>query len=216
MSIKSVVLSCAAMSLAVGFGGEGTSESTFVLLNTNANSFWRTATNRTVTVPIDLPLNATAANLSVRGTRYAKVYEAIVEPSFTFDLPAADDMSKEDVYELTLTFVGNPTVRTARLALVSGQESGASGRTRVLSDKSGKWKTAYGFGVLPVPQGAVLAVDGETVEVGDKGFTGAQGWYALGKLPQGQTTDLLLTVDGTAYPADGLSTYHLGSLLLFR
>jgi len=49
---------------------ELTSEPTFVFLRPETSSFWNTATNNTMTVPIDFPSGATSASLAVSGVGF--------------------------------------------------------------------------------------------------------------------------------------------------
>lgn len=201
-------------------GGGGASEAlsvpTFVHLTPETSSFWHTATSQVLTVPVTFPFGASVATLSVRGTRYARDYADITTSSFTFSLPAADDLSHEDVYALTLTF-DDGTVRTARLALLQGVQGDAWGSTRCLRSRTGDWNRSQGNGVLPVPYGASgLTVNGAAVSEGDRGFTGAQGWYALGRLRGGQAADLELSVGAQSYAAAGICRANAGALLIVR
>lgn len=200
-----------------GYGASGAlSAPAFIHLTPETSSFWHTATNQVITVPVTFPFGASSATLSVRGTRYAHDYEDITTSSFTFYLPEAGDLSQEDVYALTLTF-DDGTVHTARLALANGVQGGAWGSTRCLRARTGDWKWSQGNGVLPVPYGtSSLTVDGVAVTEGDRGFTGAQGWYALGRLRCGQAVNLELSVGAQAHAAAGICRAYVGTLLILR
>lgn len=95
---------------------EMTSGRTFVHVRPEMNSFWRTATNNVVELPVDMPYSAKTATLHVEGTGYERTYLDLPEGFFRLELPEAASPDKEDVYTLTLTF-DNGTERTARLAV---------------------------------------------------------------------------------------------------
>ena len=97
-----------------------------LLLFKDSGSFWHTATNSTITVPLDFKDDATSATLTVRGSKYQRVYEGITTSEFTFSLPPADDIAHEDVYELSLVF-DNGTEMSARLGLPCGIMPGSEG-----------------------------------------------------------------------------------------
>ena len=190
------------------------SEPTFVYLKPETSSFWHTAPGPTLTVPVSFPLGATTATLSVRGSRYTHDYGGITESSFTFSLPEAADISQEDVYSLTLAF-DDGTAQTARLGLVRGLMAGPCGSTPCVSAVA--WQWAQGNGVLPIPSGMTgLTIDGVSVSDGDKGFTGAAGWYALGRLRSGRAVDLVLTVGEQSYAATGVRRANAGLVLVVR
>ncbi len=166
------------------------------LLFKESGSFWRTATSHTLTVPVDFKDGATSASLTVRGSRYRRVYEGIVTNEFTFSLPPADNMAHEDVYELSLVF-DNGSEMKARVGLPYGLMAGTEGATRCLVDVTQpKWRKTYGYGLLPVPFGVTaLSVDGSPVADGTDGYTGAQGWLALGRVNTGSSVAVSLTAD---------------------
>jgi len=100
-----------AAALAVGLlcgsllAGDGTaSNRTFVQLRPVQNSFWHTATNATLTLPVTYPHGATKASLAVRGVGYSRDYADITGDEFTLNLPPAAGPADENVYRLTLTF----------------------------------------------------------------------------------------------------------------
>lgn len=109
----------AAVTLSLGAAvaaSEMTSGRTFVHVRPEMNSFWRTATNNVVELPVDMPYSAKTATLHVEGTGYERTYLDLPEGFFRLELPEAASPDKEDVYTLTLTF-DNGTERTARLAV---------------------------------------------------------------------------------------------------
>lgn len=181
------------------------SEPTFVFLRPETSSFWNTATNNTMTVPIDYPAGATKATLQVGGLGYSCFYSNITGPEYTFDLPAATSPETENVYDLTLSFYnesGDPVAepRTAKLGLVQGLSPDAEGTTRCLAPAGSKvWNKVKGQAVLPIPYGMTsFRVNGEDV---DPELKGAQGWYALGKIDPNESISLSMTADGKDYTA---------------
>ena len=183
---------------------EITSEPTFVFLKPETSSFWNTATNNTMTVPIDYPAGATRATLQVSGIGHSSSYANITGPEYTFDLPAATSPETENVYDLTLSFYnesGDPVAdpRTAKLGLVQGLAPDAEGTTRCLAPAESKvWSKVKGRAVLPIPYGTTsLKVNDQEI---DTGLGGAQGWYAIGGLSLGNAAALSLTVEGVPDP----------------
>ena len=181
------------------------SEPTFVFLRPETSSFWNTATNNTMTVPIDYPAGATKATLQVGGLGYSCFYSNITGPEYTFDLPAATSPETENVYDLTLSFYnesGDPVAepRTAKLGLVQGLSPDAEGTTRCLAPSGSRvWNKVKGQAVLPIPYGMTsFRVNGEDV---DPELKGAQGWYALGKIDPNESISLSMTADGKDYTA---------------
>ena len=192
---------------------ELTSEATFVFLRPETSSFWNTATNNTMTVPIDYPVGATSAALSVRGLDYHCVYKDIRANEYTFELPAATSPETENVYDLTLTF-DDGTVRTAKLGLVQGLSPDSEGTTRCLAPAGSKvWNKVKGRAVLPIPYGMTsFKVNGEDV---DPELKGAQGWYALGKIEPTESVSLEMEANGARYVADLLGG-GAGLMLIFK
>ena len=188
------------------------SEPTFVFLRPETSSFWNTATNSTMTLPIDYPMGAKSATLDVSGVKYHRFYENIVESSFDLLLPEPTSPENENVYDLTLTF-DDGTVRTAKLGLIQGLSPDAEGTTRCLAPVgAGVWNQANKRAVIPIPYGTEsFAVNGEVV---DTGLKGAQGWYAL-KGRSGETYSLSLMAGGVQHFASlvGLSD---GLMLIFK
>ena len=185
-------------------GEEITSEPTFVFLRPETSSFWNTATNSTMTLPIDYPRGATKATLTVSGVGYAtKTYSNLTESSFELELPIPDSPQHENVYDLTLTF-DDGTVRTAKLGLIQGLSPDSEGSTRCLAPAEGDvWNTIKKSAVLPIPYGTeslTMSVNGGTVTDVDTGLNGAQGWYAF-RPAAGDSVSLSLMVDGINYAA---------------
>jgi len=176
------------------------SEPTFVFLRPETSSFWNTATNSTMTLPIDYPSGATKATLTVNGVDYRKVYADLTGNSIEIDLPVPDSPKTENVYELSLTFDNGATPRTAKLGLIQGLDSGAKGSTRCLAPAEGQvWDKAKYRAVLPIPYGTTsFTVNG--VEH-DTGLGGAQGWYALSPIKRGDAISLSCIADGVSYAA---------------
>ena len=179
------------------------SEPTFIFLRPETSSFWNTATNSTMTLPIDYPNGATKATLTVNGVDYRKVYPDLTGNSIEIDLPAPDSPKTENVYELSLTFDNGATPRTAKLGLIQGLDTGAKGSTRCIAPASGKvWETAKYRAVLPIPYGtdtfSVKLNGGEWRDV-DTGLNGAQGWYALSPIAKGDNVSLSYIADGVSH-----------------
>ena len=195
------------------------SEPTFVFLRPETSSFWNTATNNTMTVPIDYPAGAKKATLQVSGLGYSCSYVNITGAEYTFDLPAATSPETENVYDLTLSFYnesGDPVAepRTAKLGLVQGLSPDAEGTTRCLAPAGSKvWNKVKGQAVLPIPYGMTsFKINGQET---DTGLDGAQGWYALGKIDPNESISLSMTADGKEYMASLLGG-GAGLMLIFR
>ena len=197
---------------------ELTSEPTLVFTRPETSSFWNTATNNVMMVPVDFPSSATKATLTVSGIGYQAVYADIPREadSYTFALPVADSPQTENVYDLSLSF-DDGTVRTAKLGLIEGLSPNAEGTTRCLAPANGRvWESVKGGrAVLPVPYGAEqisVTVNGDT-RTEPTGLNGAQGWFALGVRP-GDDVSLSMIVGGLSYSA----SLHgaLGFMLIVR
>ena len=191
---------------------EWRSNRAFVFLRPETSSFWHTATNSTMTVPVDFPEGSSSARLTVRGVGYLREYEGVTVPMFTFELPKPDKPEKENVYDLTLTF-DDGTERTAKIGLIQGLKSGPNGSTRCLAPAEGNaWCRARKRAVLPIPYGTrAICVNG--VET-DTGLGGAQGWYAL-PVVGGERVSLSLLADGLIGDAmlDGVNQ---GIVMVFK
>lgn len=190
------------------------SEPTFVFLRPETSSFWNTATNSTMTLPIDYPNGATKATLTVNGVGYNRVYSDLTGDSIEIDLPVPDSPKTENVYELTLAFDNGAAPRTAKLGLIKGLDSGAKGSTRCIAPAQGKvWSTATDRAVLPIPYGTTsFTVNG--VEH-DTGLDGAQGWYALSPIAPGAVISLSCLADGVSYAASILGGGN-GLMLIYK
>lgn len=186
-------------------GTEIESEETFVFLRPETSSFWNTATNSTMSLPIDYPNGATKAKLEVTGVGYSKVYENITSDSFDIELPVPDSPQTENVYDLKLTFDNDATERTAKLGLIQGLSPDSEGATRCLAPAEGSvWNKVKYRAVLPIPYGttslSMQTNGGEWKEL-DTGLNGAQGWYALSPIGRGDNLSLSCIVDGVSYVA---------------
>lgn len=198
------VVGAAVVSVAVS-AAELTSEPTLVFTRPETSSFWNTATNNVMTVPIDFPAGATRATLTVSGLGYSSVYADILRgtDSYTFTLPVADSPQTENVYDLLLAF-NDGTERRAKLGLIEGLSPDAEGTTRCLAPANGRvWESVMGGrAVLPVPYGAEqisVTVNGET-RTEPTGLNGAQGWFALG-ISGGDDVSLSMIANGLSYSA---------------
>lgn len=215
MPRKVMLLTGACVLAVAASAAKRTSEPTFVFLNHKASSFWSTATNSVVTLPIDYPAGVSTATLTVDGQGYSQTYANITDVSFELSLPQAGDPAHENVYNLTLTF-GDGTVRTARLGVVQSLSVGRVGHTRCLSPSNQRaWtRVKGGRAVLPIPCGMTafsVSINGEPIAA-DVGLDGAQGWYALG-LDVGDEASLSMTADGLARSA---SLYGVPYGMIFR
>ena len=209
------VVGAAVVSVAVS-AAELTSEPTLVFTRPETSSFWNTATNNVMTVPVDFPSGATTATLTVSGIDYSATYTDIEKgtDSYTFALPAAVSPQTENVYDLLLAF-NDGTERRAKLGLIDGLSPNAEGTTRCLAPANGRvWESVKGGrAVLPVPYGAEqisVTVNGET-RTEPTGLNGAQGWFALG-IKGGDEVSLSMIAGGLSYSA----SFHgaLGVMLI--
>ena len=204
--MKYIMLGACVVLSAAAYAAE--SAASFVFVNPDTSSFWRTAKSQSVTVPVDFPEGATTATLSVVGVGYSASYEIAAPGPYTFQLPEASTPGDENTYSLALSF-DRGEGKTARLSLIAGQEDGGAGSTRCVSQANRNWgKSKDTQMTLPVPLGTTsLVVNGDTV---DTGLDGAQGFFTLSGLP----ASMSLTVSGTTYHADIVNMP--GFLLLFR
>ena len=197
------VVGAAVVSVAVS-AAELTSEPTLVFTRPETSSFWNTATNNVMTVPIDFPSGATTATLTVSGIGYSAMYADIGKgtDSYTFTLPTAVTPQAENVYDLLLAF-NDGTERKAKLGLIEGLSPNAEGTTRCLAPADGRvWGRVKDRAVLPIPYGTTsfsVTVNGEQHSA-DTGLNGAQGWYALGVKP-GDDVSLSMIANGLSYSA---------------
>ena len=204
MTRKVASLVGAALLAVAAPGEEITSEPTFVFLRPETSSFWNTATNSTMTLPIDYPTGATKATLTVSGAGYRmRTYPNLTGDSFELVLPVPDSPQNENVYDLTLTF-DDGTVRKAKLGLIQSFALDSECSTRCLAPAEGEvWNTIKKRAVLPIPYGTenfTMSVNGGTVTNVDTGLNGAQGWYAI-KPKIGDNVSFALVAGGINYAA---------------
>lgn len=113
MARKVAFLVGATMLSSMLYGVELMSERTFVFLRPETSSFWHTATNSTLTLPIYYPIGATRAALTVSGVKYSYSTNLPANTAeFDLELPAPTSPQSENVYDLTLAF-DNGASRTA-------------------------------------------------------------------------------------------------------
>ena len=157
------------------------SDRMFVHVRPELSSFWRTATNNVVELPVDMPKTATTATLHVEGSGYERTYSGLPGGICRLELPEASSPDRENVYRLTLSF-DDGTERTAVLGVIEGVRSadeGCSSRCR-LSGEGLTWKKAASRCVIPVPYGtSSISVQGASAAAVSAELDGAQGWYAL-------------------------------------
>ena len=210
--IRIALLAATAAMILPSGGAMVFSDRTFVFLRPETSSFWRTATNDVVTVPIDLPWGESSATLSVSGVNYHRVYENLAGGPFDLHLPPADSPETENVYDLVLTFDKGGS-RTAKIGLIKGRLSGACS-TRCLAPETGSaWRKVGKQAVLPIPYGTTefsVSIGGETV-ASDSGLDGAQGWYAIGPVKEG--AQVALSLDGDEVSLVGA---RYGSLVIVK
>ena len=177
-----------------------TSDSTFVFLRPETSSFWRTATNQVMSLPVVFPAGASSATLSVTAPGYSAQYAIASSGDFLLSLPAATSPETENVYDLTLTFNdAAATVRTAKLGLIDAVLPDGGGETRCIAPASApKWERVKGRAVIPVPYGLTsFTINGAAV---DTGLNGAQGWFPI-TLLGGQTANLAMDAGGESFAA---------------
>lgn len=173
-----------------------------VYLRPETSSFWHTATNSTMTLPVDFPFGASSATLTITGAfGYSQTISDITTSSVTVTLPEAtmseNAAATEDVYDFTLEF-NDGTVKTAKLGLISGLGEGR-GTTRCFAPASGSaWEKVKGQVAIPIPYGMTsFEINGTPT---DTGLDGAQGWYAL-KLKSDISAALSGIVGGNSWSA---------------
>ena len=156
-----------------------TSDSAFVFLCPETSSFWRTATNNVVTLPVEFPEGASSATLTVAAPGYSAQYAIAAPGNLALTLPAATSPSTENVYDLALAFDDSAnTVRTAKLGVIDSVIPPDAGETRCIAPATNrKWGWVRGRVVIPVPYGIEsFTIDGAEAVTG---LDGAQGWYPL-------------------------------------
>ena len=193
-----LAIAAAVSFISVAEGGEK-SNSAFVFLEQEKSSFWQTATNNVIELPVCYPEGASSATLTVSGIGYRKTYENITGDSVEVTLPAVERPSDENVYVFELKF-SNDEVITARLGLVQGLGKDGEGSTRcIASSVERKWGAVMQKAVIPIPYG-IKAFDIDGGEDDETGLGGAQGWFAIGPLAVKETHDLsMVTADDEEY-----------------
>lgn len=183
----------------------GESAPAFVWVQPEVSTFWHTATNHVLTVPVVFPEGASVATLSVCGDKFSANYEvqkAGVCTDCTISLPEVKSQFDEDVFVLELRFDDEAgTVRNARLGLVRSGVSGNEGETRCLAPvNSRKWSKTAGCAVFWVPYDMTsLTVDGEDF---DPQLNGDQGWCALTGLTLDHLARVEMVAGGETYSTD--------------
>lgn len=209
-----MIIAVAAAGFCVLSASSAESNRAVVFLDADATSFWRTATNSVVTVPVDMPVLASSAELTVEGIGYRREYTITEAGDFEITLPPADSDNAENVYDMTLAF-DDGTMRKARIGMVRSYSasSGEDASTRVLAPKGDrKWNAVKRRAVMPVPHGTTsLSVDG--TEIGDAAAN-AQGWYAF-SAATGDTATLALEENGRTHDAS-LTVYGFGHFVIIR
>ena len=193
------------------------SDGILVYLKPEMSSFWHTATNRTIDLPVDFPASATKATLTITGAfGYTQTVSDIITHSVTVTLPVADHSidkpATEDVFDFSLSF-NDGTVRTARLGLISGLGAEGEGATRCIAPATDrKWAKVNGSVAIPIPYGM------KTFEIGgvstNTGLNGAQGWFPL-KL-RGRTEATLTGLVGEELYSSTLSGVATGLSVIIR
>ena len=112
--------------LVVFSASEMTSERMFVHVRPELSSFWRTATNNVVELPIDMPVTARSATLRVEGVGYERTFSDLTGGICRLELPEATSPDKENVYKLKLKFDGG-TERTAVVGVIEEMRTAAEG-----------------------------------------------------------------------------------------
>lgn len=188
---------------AVAFGSEGyKSEAAFVFLQPETSSFWHTATNSTMSLPVYYPKGATKATLLVEGMEYSKTYPDITGDSIEIELPPPTNERTENVYTLTLSF-DDGSVQTAKLGAVRGYAKDCAGVARcVIPEESSAWKKFKYRAVLPVPYGMKdlsLSLNGGEPQLLETGLDGAQGWCGLEGIKRSDSLDFAYELNGMQY-----------------
>ena len=188
---------------AVAFGSEGyKSEAAFVFLQPETSSFWHTATNSTMSLPVYYPKGATKATLLVEGIEYSKTYPDITVDSIEIELPPPTNERTENVYTLTLSF-DDGSVQTAKLGAVRGYAKDCAGVARcMIPEEASAWRKFKYRAVLPVPYGMKelsLSLNGGEFQLLETGLDGAQGWYGLEGIKRNDSLDFAYELNGMRY-----------------
>lgn len=184
-----------------------------VISDPGRTSFWRTATNNVVSLPVYFPKGASSATLEVRGDRYLRRYGNLQHGHFELTLPKTERPEDENVYGLTLAF-DDGTIRNARVAVIAGVGEKRSGSTRCVFDAdSVSWTSFNRRAVLPIPEGTdAFFVNGRNVELG---VAGGRDWHVLTASRSENELELGLTAADGEHGAS-LMGYVPGMMLLFR
>ena len=194
LSVAAFALGITHFALCITAHAGDTSETALVFLCPETSSFWRTATNNVVTLPVEFPEGASSATLAVTAPGYSAQYAIASAGDFTLTLPSATSPTTENVYDLALTFDdAASTTRTAKLGVIDSVIPPNSGETRCIAPATDrKWGWVRGRVVIPVPYGITsFTIDGAEAVTG---LDGAQGWYPL-LLKGGQSAALNLDND---------------------
>ena len=198
--VRNIAALAMVATVALAASASQTSAPAFVFLAPKTSSFWHTATNNVMDLPISYPEGASSFTLTVHGQQYDRSYADQTGDSFELTLPAPTSPTTENVYDLTLTF-DDGTVRRAKLGLIQGHDVKGEGATRcIFPADSRKWSLVGGRAVLPIPYGMEtfdITVNGQAVTA-DAGLDGAQGWYALGGIRRDDEVGLTLTTEDGA------------------
>ena len=202
--VRNIAALAMVATVALTASADSTSAPAFVFLAPKTSSFWHTATNNVMTLPISYPEGASSFTLTVHGLQYDRSYADQTGDSFELTLPAPTSPTTENVYDLTLTF-DDGTVRSAKLGLIQGHDVKGEGATRCIIPAAGrKWRRVGNRAVLPIPYGMEtfdVTINGQAVSA-DTGLDGAQGWYALGGIHGDDVVGLTLTTaDGAVRQA---------------
>lgn len=197
------VLAAGILLSAAAFGSDGfKSDAAFVFLQPETSSFWHTATDSTMTLPVYYPKGATKATLLVEGMEYSKTYSDITGDDVEIELPAPETERTENVYTLTLSY-DDGSVRTAKLGAVRGYAKDCTGAARcVIPEASSAWKKFKYRAVLPVPYGMKdlsLSLNGGDPQPLETGLDGAQGWYGLEGIKRNDSLDFAYELNGMQY-----------------
>ena len=201
--MKAFLPSVIALAALASFADGPVSDPACVYLRPEASFFWHTATNSTLTLPVEFPAGSTTADLTVSGVAYHVSYPGITTNEFLLELPPATSPETENVYDLTLVF-DNGLARHARLGLVRSFAAGSEGTTRCIAPfGSARWRKVDRCAVMPIPFGVTSFLlqfeDGS--EVSDTGLDGAAGWYALAFSRHKSASLAMTDADGAEWTA---------------
>ena len=199
---KSVLFGCFIVSFLAAYTAFAGVRSGSIFLNfePEKSSFWHTATNNVMELPVVYPEGASSAELTVTGIGFHRMYKEIAADSVEVVLPPAVSSSTENVYEFSMAF-DNGVTNTVRLGLIQdiGEDGCGSTRCRI-SDTGRKWGAVDRTAVIPVPYGMRdFMLNGVKT---DTGLGGAQGWFAVGPLSANEELVAgLVTAEGNVWQA---------------